>query len=41
MLIPNVKIGLNAQGGYSKQAGRKITFEDIRIAAKERVIVKA
>ncbi len=35
MLIPDVKIGLNAQGGYSKQAGRKLTMDDIRSAAKE------
>lgn len=35
LIIPNVSIGLNAQGSYSKQAGRKLTMDDIHIAAKE------
>lgn len=34
-IIPSVKIGIGAQGGYSKQAGRKVTFEDLKSAIKE------
>ncbi len=31
----SITIGANAQGGYSKEAGRKITFEDLKSFAKE------
>jgi len=31
----NITIGANAQGSYSKEAGRKITFEDLKSFVKE------
>lgn len=34
-LLPTIRIGVNAQGNYSKDAGRRISFEDVRIATQE------
>jgi hypothetical protein len=34
-LLPSITISANAQGGYSKEAGRKITFEDLKSFVKE------